>query len=192
MIIGLTGQTGAGKSMVAEILKENGMFIINADIAAREVMRAGEPVLKELSKVFGKDILNEDGSLNRKLLASRAFSSPENTDKLNKITHPAITERVKNKISEAFKQGYETVVLDAPQLFESGEDKMCDKVVTVAAPIDVRLKRIMNRDNITEEEALLRINAQYPEEYYINKSDVVIRNYEPYDIGAEIKILFNL
>lgn len=186
MIIGLTGQTGAGKSTVAEILRENGMFIINADTVAREVMGAGEPVLKVLCEVFGEDILNGDGSLNRKLLAKRAFSSPENTDKLNKITHPAITERVKSKISEAFKAGYETVVLDAPQLFESGEDEMCDKVVTVIAPVDIRLKRIMNRDNITEEEAMLRINAQQPEEYYISKSDVVIRNYEPYDAKKEL------
>lgn len=191
-IIGLTGQTGAGKSTVAKILEENGLFIINADSVAREVVEKGEPTLTKLANSFGDDILNSDGILNRKLLASRAFSSRENTDLLNSITHPAITERIRLKISQAFENGEKAVVIDAPQLFESGENEMCDIIVTVAAPLEIRLHRIMNRDGVTEDEAHLRINAQLSEEYYINNSDIVIRNFPPYELKNETEKLLNL
>lgn len=191
-IIGLTGQTGAGKSTVAKILEENGLFIINADSVAREVVEKGEPTLLKLANSFGDDILNSDGTLNRKLLASRAFSSRENTDLLNSITHPAITERIRLKISQAFENGEKAVVIDAPQLFESGENEMCDIIVTVAAPLEIRLHRIMNRDGVTEDEAALRINAQLSEEYYIKNSDIVIRNFPPYELKNETEKLLNL
>lgn len=191
-IIGLTGQTGAGKSTVAKILEENGLFIINADSVAREVVEKGEPTLLKLANSFGDDILNSDGTLNRKLLASRAFSSRENTDLLNSITHPAITERIRLKISQAFENGEKAVVIDAPQLFESGENEMCDIIVTVAAPLEIRLHRIMNRDGVTEDEAALRINAQLSEEYYIKNSDIVIRNFPPYKLKDETEKLLNL
>lgn len=191
-IIGLTGQTGAGKSTVAKILEENGLFIINADSVAREVVEKGEPTLLKLANSFGDDILNSDGTLNRKLLASRAFSSRENTDLLNSITHPAITERIRLKIFQAFENGEKAVVIDAPQLFESGENEMCDIIVTVAAPLEIRLHRIMNRDGVTEDEAALRINAQLSEEYYIKNSDIVIRNFPPYELKNETEKLLNL
>lgn len=191
-IIGLTGQTGAGKSTVAKILEENGLFIINADSVAREVVEKGEPTLTKLANSFGDDILNSDGTLNRKLLASRAFSSRENTYLLNSITHPAITERIRLKISQAFENGEKAVIIDAPQLFESGENEMCDIIVTVAAPLEIRLHRIMNRDGVTEDEAELRINAQLSEEYYINNSDIVIRNFPPYELKNETEKLLNL
>lgn len=192
-IIGLTGQTGAGKSTVAKILEKNGLFIINADSVAREVVQKGEPTLSELARSFGGDIINEDGTLNRKLLANRAFSSRENTDLLNSITHPAITERIRLKISQAFENGEKAVVIDAPQLFESGENELCDFVVTVTAPLEVRLNRIMNRDGVTEDEARFRINAQLSEEYYIKNSDIVIRNYPPHELNDETeKILTRL
>lgn len=191
-IIGLTGQTGAGKSTVAKILEENGLFIINADSVAREVVEKGEPTLLKLANSFGDDILNSDGTLNRKLLASRAFSSRENTDLLNSITHPAITERIRLKLSQAFENGEKAVVIDAPQLFESGENEMCDIIVTVAAPLEIRLHRIMNRDGVTEDEAALRINAQLSEEYYIKNSDIVIRNFPPYELKNETEKLLNL
>lgn len=191
-IIGLTGQTGAGKSTVAKILEENGLFIINADSVAHEVVEKGEPTLAKLSDSFGEDIINPDGTLNRKLLAKRAFSSRENTDLLNSITHPAITERIRLKISKAFENGENAIVLDAPQLFESGENEMCDIVVTVTSPLTIRLNRIMSRDDVSEEEAMLRINAQHSEEYYIKNSDIVIRNFPPYELKNETEKLLNL
>ena len=97
-VYGLTGKTGAGKSTVAAFLKEKGFYIIDGDVIARHITDKGKPALKLLSEHFGADIINADGTLNRKLLASRAFSSPENTAVLNSITHPLITEEFEKEI----------------------------------------------------------------------------------------------
>lgn len=184
IIIGLTGQTGAGKTSVGELLSQKGCEVIDTDKIARAITEKGSPVLMMLAEAFGEDIL-ENGELNRKLLASRAFSSRENTEKLNSVTHPEITKRVKNRIEEAFKKGKKAAVIDAAALFESGEDKLCDFTVAVVCPEDIRFKRIMKRDGITEEQALARIKAQHDEQYYIHNADMIIRNYPPYDLKEQ-------
>ena len=164
-VIGLTGQTGAGKSTVSAMAESYGCYIINADKVAREATAKNSECLKRLAEFFGNDIIDSNGECVRKLLAQRAFSSKENTDMLNSITHPMIIRR----ISE-----YKTVIIDAPQLFESGCDKLCDKIIAVTAPRSVRLERIIMRDGISEKDALLRINAQHDEEYYTSQADFVI------------------
>ena len=171
--IGLTGQTGAGKSTVSEFAEKMNCKIINADKVAREVMKKNSECLKRLAEIFGSDIINTDGSLNRKLLAQKAFSSRENTDILNNITHPAIISKVKEYIDMYSKES-DMIIFDAPQLFESGGDEMCDKIIAVIAPADVRVQRIISRDGISEQEALLRIHAQHDEDFYISKSDYII------------------
>lgn len=176
IIIGLTGQTGAGKTTVAEGLRHFGYQVINADDIARLVTAQGSPTLQELASVFGKDILNADGSLDRALLAERAFASKEGTQLLNSITHPEIARLMNKKISGAFFDGYEAVVLDASQLFESGLHERCTLVVSVVAPKDVRLRRIMERDGITEEQAEQRMSAQLPEDYFRTHSNYVLEN----------------
>lgn len=173
IFIGLTGQTGAGKSTVCEMAKELSCRVINADKVAREVMGKNSECLKRLAEFFGSDIILSDGSCNRKLLAKRAFSSRENTDILNSITHPAIIARVREYI-DIYSKESDIIIFDAPQLFESGGDKICDKIIAVLAPIEVRLERIMNRDGISKEDALLRINAQYGEDFFKSKSDYII------------------
>lgn len=172
-LIGLTGQTGAGKSTVSEFAEKMGCKIINADKAAREVMSNGSECLKRLAEIFGSDIINNDGSLNRKLLAQRAFSSKENTDILNGITHPAIISKVREYI-DIYSKESEVIIFDAPQLFESGGDKMCDKIIAVTAPVEVRLKRIISRDGISEKDALMRINAQLDEDFFRANADYII------------------
>lgn len=186
IIIGLTGQTGAGKTSVGEILSRSGCEIIDTDKIAREITEKGSPVLLSLADAFGEDIL-ENGELNRKLLAARAFSSRENTEKLNEITHPEITKRVKQRIEEAFKKGKKAAVIDAAALFESGEDKLCDFTVAVVCPENIRFERIMKRDGITQEQAGTRIKAQQDEKYYILKADMIIRNYPPFDLKEQIQ-----
>ena len=176
IVIGLTGQTGAGKTTVAEGLRHFGYQVIKADEIARLVTEQGSPVLQELAAVFGADILNEDGSLDRALLAERAFASPEETKLLNGVTHPEIIRLINKKINGAFFDGYEGVILDASQLFESGLNERGTLVVSVVAPEDVRLKRIMERDGISEEKARLRMSAQYPEEFFRTHSNYVIEN----------------
>ena len=174
--VDLTGTTGAGKSTVAEGLKKYGYAVIDADLIARIATERSSPLLPQLAEAFGADIINEDGSLNRKLLADRAFRSDFERNTLNSITHPEIIRLIEKKVQGAFWDGYEAVIIDAPQLFESGLAKSCNLVISVVAPEDVRLRRIMERDEMTEESARKRIRAQLPDDYFRQNSDFVIEN----------------
>lgn len=175
-VYGLTGKTGAGKSTVAKALNEKGFVILDGDIIARQITEKGSPVLSELADFFGKDIINNDGTLNRKALAKTAFSSEDNRLKLNEITHGAIDKVFRNKISEAEANGAKYVIIDAAALLESPSSALCDGIIVVHAKKETRLKRILSRDNITEEEALRRINAQKDDEYYLSRADFVFKN----------------
>lgn len=186
-IIGLTGLTGAGKSTVAQKLMAYGCYHIDADKVAKDVINNSEDVKNKLKERFGDDVVNPDGTTNRPLLASRAFANEENINALNEITHPAVTKEIQSIIKDMSEIGYRGVIIDAIALFESGEDKLCDFTVAVIAPKDIRLERIMKRDNITEEKALLRINAQKDESFFTKRADFVLWNYPPYDINVEIR-----
>lgn len=167
-VLGVTGQTGAGKGYVCELLAQQGFQIIDADFYARQVTAPDSPLLPQLQQAFGEDIV-QGGVLDRKKLASRAFVSREKTDALNALLHPAIMELCRKAAN-----GY--TVLDAPQLFEAGGEQDCYKVIAVTAPEDIRLERIIARDNLTKERALTRIHAQHGEKYYTDRCDYVIIN----------------
>lgn len=171
-IIGLTGQSGAGKSTAAQVFEQNGFAVINADSLVKKVYEQNEYCLGAVAARFGNDIITPDGTLNRKLLAKRAFSSEENTRALGGIVHPFVL----SEFLKELKAAGDYAVFDAPQLFESGIDVICDAVVSVVADEDVRLKRIINRDEITENEARQRINAQFSEEFFRANSDYIIEN----------------
>lgn len=166
--IGLTGPTGGGKGYVCEILKQRGFKIVSADDCARKITEKNSPILPILASEFGQDII-KDGELNRKLLAERAFSNKENTQKLNEIMHPAIIELCK-------KESDGLTVFDAPQLFEANAQGECYKIVSVLAERETRIERIMKRDNITRQEAIQRINAQFIDEFFTLNSDFIIYN----------------
>lgn len=166
--IGLTGPTGAGKGYVGEELKKRGFKIIDCDYYVRKAEEKGSPVLEELAAEFGDDILT-DGELNRRLLAQRAFESKEKTDALNRIVHPKVIELCR-------QQADGLCVLDAPQLFEANAQDDCYMVITVVAPDEMRLERILKRDNLTARQAFIRMNAQFDNDYYIKRSDYVIYN----------------
>lgn len=175
-IVGLTGPTGSGKSEVARILAEDRLPVIDADVLARRVVEPGTACLRELAQAFGGDIVNGDGTLNRHRLAARAFATPENTKLLNSITHPyiiALTAKILKKMREAREPA---AVIDAPLLFESGMDGICDKTVAVVAPEEERLRRILLRDGMTERLARERMAAQNPESYYTSRAAVVLKN----------------
>lgn len=176
ILVGLTGQTGAGKTTVAKLLHRLGYPVLDADAVAREVVEKGSPVLPKLVETFGDDILQENGELDRKKLASRAFASKDKTELLNRITHPAIKERMDELAKEEFAKGAKAVVLDASQLFEAGMDDACKLVVSVVSPDSWRMKRIMERDSLTEEQARQRMNAQHDRQFFIDHSDYVIHN----------------
>ena len=171
-LIGLTGQSGAGKSTAAELFEENGMTVINADALVAEIYESSPACLKSVAASFGGDIINPDGTLNRKLLARRAFESKENTALLGAIVHPfVIAETLK-----ILKTLSGTVVFDAPQLFESNMDAVCDVIVSVTADEGVRAGRIIERDGLTRKQARERISAQHSEEFFRSHSDYILEN----------------
>lgn len=170
IIIGLTGPTGSGKSSLAPVAESYGFKVVNCDLLARQATVKGSAGLKALTAVFGEEILNTDGSLNRKGLAAIAFSSSQKTELLNKTIFPYITELLMKEITG------ERVLLDAPTLFESGIDSICTATIAVLADKEIRLNRILVRDNISHEAALLRISAGKPDEFYKERSDYIIYN----------------
>ena len=185
VIYGLTGQTGAGKTTVAEHLNEKGYLIIDCDKIARKVVEKGSPVLNKLKAAFGDDILDTDGNLIRSVLAKKAFADEESRQKLNSITHPAITEMTVKEINNNYDD-HKGVVIDAAVIFDSELARYCTQMIVVTAPEAERLKRIVSRDGIDESAAMLRIKAQPDEEYYKGMADILVRNYEPYVISDEL------
>ena len=169
-VIGLTGPTGAGKSSVTDVENKLGFKIVDCDTLARVAVQKGSDGLSDVVKVFGDDVLNSDGTLNRAALAKKAFSSADNTELLNKTLLPHITALVQKEIDE------ELVMLDAPTLFESGADSLCDEVIVVLANQKIRMSRIMQRDNIDEESALLRIKAGKDDNFYIMRTNNIVYN----------------
>lgn len=192
LILGLTGKTGAGKSTVAAYLKKKGCFIIDGDVIAREIVMPPSEALKELAEAFGRDILLPDGTLDRKALAAKAFSSKEKTDLLNSVTHPHIKRRFEELISKARQEGFAAAVIDAAALLESDCRELCEKIIVVHADEKLRLERILRRDGITREQAMTRINGQKDDNYYFEKADIIIRNGEDTNLENELDKLKEL
>lgn len=169
-IIGLTGPTGAGKSTVSAAAEQFGLKVVNCDLLARKAVEKGTEGLKALTVAFGNGILEKDGSLNRKELAALAFKTPENTELLNKTLLPHIVKLVKKETNS------KNALLDAPTLFESGLNSECVKTIAVLADKKLREERITARDNITKQQALLRINAGKSDDFYKTHADCIIYN----------------
>lgn len=157
-VVGLTGPIGAGKSVVRALFQEMGAACIDTDLVSRQVVLPGSDCLRELAQAFGEDILNADGTLNRKALASVAFSNEESKKRLNSITHPYIGEETKRQIEEIPEN--RMVVVEATLLFGSFLEAMCDVTVAVVADDDLRLQRILARDQAGEPAARARMEAQ--------------------------------
>lgn len=168
IIIGLTGPTGAGKSLACGKCQELGLNLVDCDKVAREAVEKGTEGLAALCDAFSRDILNPDGTLDRKKLASIAFASRDKTELLNNTVFPFI----KKLVLKGTENG--NTLLDAPTLFESGINEICFKTIAVLCDKGVRLERIIKRDNLTEAEALLRMNAGKDDEFYIKNADYVI------------------
>ncbi len=178
-IIGVTGPSGSGKSLFSEIAAERGVFCINCDKSARKAAYKGSALLKSLVEAFGEQILSQDGELDRAALAQIAFSSRKNTDLLNRTSLPHIVKFVRAEIDSA--EEAQVVLLDAPTLFESGLDEICNTTVAILADYNLRNERIITRDNLTEERAELRLKAGKPEEFYTERANMVIYNNSDYD-----------
>ena len=173
VVIGLTGQTGAGKSTVAAALSETGCAVVDADFIAREVIKEDNSLLFRLKEEFGDEIVDE-GVLCRNILAKKAFASKQKTKRLSEITHPFILSKIQKEINKLRKKGIRIILIDAPLLFESGADRFCDVVIAVLADETVRMRRIIKRDHLSEETAKSRMRAQNPEKYYRTKADYLL------------------
>lgn len=169
-VIGLTGPTGAGKSSVTDVAKELGFKVIDCDKFARIAVEKGSAGLEDIVNVFGKEVLNNDGTLNRAALATVAFATSEKTELLNKTLLPHIVKLINAEINAP------RVLLDAPTLFESGADSLCDEIIVVLCDEKLRKKRIMERDGIDETAANLRIKAGKPDNFYIEKTNNIVYN----------------
>lgn len=170
IVIGLTGPTGSGKSSTAACAQRLGFKVIDCDKLARVAVEKGTAGLSALVLAFGTDILNRDGTLNRKELAKIAFSSKEKNELLNKTLLPYIVLLIKEQITG------ELVILDAPTLFESGINSVCNATVAVLADEEIRLGRITTRDGIDKTAARLRISAGKNDEFYKLNADYIIYN----------------
>ncbi len=175
-VVGLTGQTGAGKTRVAELLRQTGIPVIDADEVSRFVVEKNQMLVAELALAFGVGILDVDGKLVRKKLGRIVFGDKEKLDMLGSIIYPYIRAEVDSRVAALQAAGETMVVLDAPTLFESGAHKTCDAVVVVIAPLDLRLNRIIIRDRLTDEEARNRIRSQHDDEFYTQRADYILEN----------------
>ena len=172
--IGLTGNIGSGKTTVSKVFEVLGIPVFYADEAAKNVMVTDITLIKEIKSFFGTASYHDDGTLNRKHLAAIAFSNDEQLARLNAIVHPA-TFRAFNIWVKTIT-GVPYILKEAALLFESDSYKMCDSTIVVTAPLENRIKRVMERDKLTREEILKRDTHQFSEEKKTKLADFIILN----------------
>ena len=171
-IIGVTGGIGSGKTTIANYFKSFGIPVYIADDEARKIMRS-TVIIEAIKNTFGSTIFEQD-QLNREALAKIVFNSPEKLEKLNKIVHPAVKKHFQQWLLEHTTAPF--IIYEAAILFESGTFKNCDYIITVTAPLETRIERVMERDHTTKDLVLKRIGAQWTDEQRISKSDFIIKN----------------
>jgi dephospho-CoA kinase len=177
--VGLTGSIAAGKSFVASVFEELGCHVVDADQTAREVVMPGTPGLKALTEAFGEEVLNPDGTLNRKQLGAVVFADESQRQRLNHILHPFIIARQDEILSEWEEEDPDGIgIVDAALMIESGGYRRFDKLIVVHCRPEVQLERLMLRDKLSRDEAQRRIDSQMPQEekqkfadYLIDTSD---------------------
>jgi dephospho-CoA kinase len=161
--IGLTGNSGAGKGEAAIFMNQRGAYIINADILAHESMKKGQPAYEAIVLTFGGSILDAGGEIDRKVLGAVVYNDREKKHLLESIVHSEVRLKADRATNGAFSNGYLFVVWDAPLLIEAGMHKMCDAVILLTAPLNVKANRIIARDDISADLAELRLRNQHDE-----------------------------
>ena len=188
MIIGLCGSSGSGKGYVCNKFADFGIGFIDTDKVYRETVLVNQKCVEELTNTFGVDIL-EDGRVSKKRLASIVFEGEDAKNKLNylnEITHKYIRIETELLIRDFEKNGYFAVLIDAPVLFESSFDKMCDVTICVTAPYEEKIARIMKRDGISKEKAVARLNSQLSDKELRKKCTYAIDNSDGCDLNGQI------
>lgn len=173
-IVGLTGQSGAGKSTVSSEFISNGFHVINCDRMTHILLQPDTDCCNALKEKYPQFFDGND--FNRKKAASLLFSDKKLLESYNSTIFPFITDEIERQIDAAFASGAEFIMLDAPTLFEAGAEKLCDVIVSCVADLEVRTERITKRDNITKEDALKRFASQHDENFFRERSDYIIEN----------------
>ncbi len=176
LVIGLTGSIGTGKSTVSKMFKELNIAVIDADLIAKEVVEVNKPAYLEIVKEFGEKVLYENKELNRKALGNIVFNDEKSRKKLNSIVHPAIRQEMLKQKEALMKQKPKAIVMDIPLIYESGLENYVDKILVVYVTEETQLKRLMERDESTKEEALSRMNSQISIEEKAKRADAIINN----------------
>ena len=179
-ILGLTGQSGAGKGVVASLLKEHGIPAVDADAVYHELLLPPSPCLDELRAEFSDAILNADGTLNRPALSALVFAPTDEGKarlrRLNEITHRYVIEQTLAMLEEYEKRGCRAAVIDAPLLIEAGLHRNCDHVIAVLADREIRIARLLERDRLSIEQISARLDAQKDASFYIEHADTLVYN----------------
>lgn len=176
-IIGITGGIGSGKSTVSKILMEFGAKVIDADVISRDIVQKGQKALEDIVQTFGKDILTEDGSLDRSKLGNIVFTDKHKLESLNSITHKYIKKKIIENINITKKEGYTGLtVIDAAIPFQHGFIDTVDEVWVVIADMETRIKRVMSRSGLSRLQVLDRIKSQMSEKNYLMFADRVLIN----------------
>lgn len=176
MIIGLTGGIASGKSTVSALFKERSIPVVDADCIAREVVEPGKVAYQQIVEAFGENILLPNEEIDRKALGEIIFSDEQQRQILNRIVHPEVRKEMTRQAQEALQEGHDLVIMDIPLLFESKLQYMVDKIILVYVPSEVQRIRLIERDDLDEEQAQKRIHAQFPIETKKNEADYIIDN----------------
>lgn len=173
-IIGITGSSGSGKSTVSKVLeKELKAKAIYADDIVKQMQQKGTKYFEKIVETFGKDVTQEDGTLNRKKLAEIIFQDKAKKEKLDNLTYKYVVEEIKRQVNNS-KENY--VIIDAPLLIESKLNEICNCVIAVISKKEEQIKRICKRDNIEENRAKLRLDAQKNNQFYQIYADYIVEN----------------
>lgn len=175
-VIGLTGGMGSGKSTVSQLLAEFGAVIIDADKVGHEAYQPSTKTWRDLVAAFGRQIVAQDGSIDRKKLGAIVFGSQEQLERLNHVVHPRMFEMMKERIEQYRQQGVKVVVLDAAILFEANWTPLVDEIWVVIASESLVITRAKARTGLPEEQIRSRLNSQMPVEEKVKKANVVIQN----------------
>lgn len=176
LTVGLTGGISSGKSTITSWFLEKGIIVLDADEIVRQLQKPGSPLLNDLAREFGSNVILETGELARDVLGSIIFHDEVAKQKLNDMIHPLVKKKLVEGIEQAKACGEQLVILDVPLLFESGFESLVDETLVIYVSRDIQVKRLMQRDQIDEDYALAKINSQMSLEKKRDRADYVINN----------------
>lgn len=189
--IGITGGIGSGKSLVSDFIKENGYTVLLSDLIAKDLMRNDDKIKKQITKSFG-DQSYVEGKLNTKYLAENVFVKKENVEKINSIVHPPTLNRIE-KESNKILQKDNLVFVESALIYEAKFQKMFDHVILIYSERDLRIKRAMDRDKISNDEVEKRMQFQLPDEDKKERASFVIENNSTIEeLKVRVKFILNL